>query len=465
MLTLDSADLCTDMIDTDVTTDREIRVLLVDDEASFRTATAKRLRLRGLHVCEAADGEEADRILNDTAPDVVVCDLKMPNLDGLSLIRKRIQGFPATAWIILTGQASVSTAVSGMKLGAADYLQKPVDAEELEQRIVQAYEQNKPARLLQEVRRQLDDGSTRFGIVGKSPHVRHTYEFIVKAARSDQPVLITGDSGTGKELVARGIHEQNDRSTRPFVTINCAALSDNLLANELFGHVQGAYTGAMGTKLGLFEVADGGTMFIDEIGDMSPQNQAAVLRVIETGQFRRLGETKERVVDVRIIAATLQNLPEMTEKRAFREDLYYRLNVLPWHLMPMTDRREDIPLLIQHFLDRHARRSGEARRLSPEAMVALQAYHWPGNVREMANVIERAGTLCDDFTIQVGDLKLGLDRGVATAQGMSSLLTDVEREHVIRVLQAHAGNKVASAKALGISRMKLYRMLEQFGLE
>lgn len=465
MPTLDRADLCTDMIDTDVTTDREIRVLLVDDEASFRTATAKRLRLRGLHVCEAADGEEADRILNDTASDVVVCDLKMPNLDGLSLMRKRIQDSPSTAWIILTGQASVSTAVSGMKLGAADYLQKPVDAEELEQRIVQAYEQNKPARLLQEVRRQLDDGSTRFGIVGKSPHVRHTYEFIVKAARSDQPVLITGDSGTGKELVARGIHEQNDRSTRPFVTINCAALSDTLLANELFGHVQGAYTGAMGTKLGLFEVADRGTMFIDEIGDMSLPNQAAVLRVIETGQFRRLGETKERVVDVRIIAATLQNLPEMTEKRAFREDLYYRLNVLPWHLLPMTDRREDIPLLIQHFLDRHARRSGEARRLSPEAMVALQAYHWPGNVREMANVIERAGTLCDDFTIQVGDLKLGLDRGVATAEGMSSLLTDVEREHVIRVLQAHGGNKVATAKALGISRMKLYRMLEQFGLE
>ncbi len=453
------------MSTAEVTTDRSVHVLLVDDEGSFRRATAKRLRLRGLKVSEAADGDEADAFLSETVPDVVVCDLKMPNMDGLSLIRKRIQDLPSTAWIILTGQGSVSTAVSGMKLGAADYLQKPVDAEHLERHIMQAYEQNRPARLLAEVRRQLHDGTMKFGMVGQSQHVKDTYEFIVKAARSEQPVLVTGESGTGKELVARGIHEQSDRSSRPFVTINCAALSDTLLANELFGHVEGAYTGAVGTKLGLFEVADAGTLFIDEIGDMLPQNQAAVLRVIDTGQFRRLGETRERAVDVRIVTATLRNLPEMVEKQAFREDLFYRLNVLPWHLAPLNERQEDIALLIQHFLDRHGRRSGESKRLSPEAMVALQAYDWPGNIREMANVIERAATLCDDYTIKVGDLKLGLTPGVATADGMSNRLGDIEREHVLRVLTANSGNKVATAKALGISRMKLYRMLEQYGIE
>ena len=450
------------MGETEVTTDAPIHVLLVDDEASFRSATAQRLRLRGLRVIEACDGEEADALLCKTVPDVVVCDLTMPRLDGLSLLEQRVGDFPATAWIILTGQASVNTAVRGMKLGAADYLQKPVDAEDLERCIVQAYEHTKPARLLARMRAQLREGTTQFGIVGQSPHVAETYEFIIKAARSDQPVLITGDSGTGKELVARGIHKQSDRSTRPFVTINCASLSDALLANELFGHVEGAYTGAVGTKLGLFEVADGGALFVDEIGDMSLQNQAAVLRVIETGQFRRLGEIRERSVDVRIVAATLRNLPEMVEKQAFREDLFFRLNVLPWHLAPLRERGDDVALLIQHFLDRYAHRSGEGKRLSPEALVALQAYDWPGNTREMANVIERAATLCDDHTIRAADLRLGLSQGVATAEGISSRLSDMQREHILRVLQANDGNKVASAKALGISRMRLYRMLEQY---
>ncbi len=453
------------MMSTKPATEHTIHVLLVDDEESFRTATAKRLRLRGLQISEAADGEQADAFLSDEVPDVVICDLKMPNMDGMSLLRKRIQDFPATAWIILTGQASVDTAIVGMKLGAADYLQKPVDGEDLEQAVLHAYDKNSPARLLAEIRTQLHDGTTRFGIIGKSQHVQDTYEFIVKAARSDQPVLITGQSGTGKELVARGVHEQSDRATRPFVTINCASLSDTLLANDLFGHVEGAYTGAAGTKQGLFEVADGGTLFVDEIGDMSLPNQAAMLRVIETGQFRRLGETKERCVDVRVVAATLRDLPEMAEKQSFREDLFFRLNVLPWSLLPVSERREDIPLLIQHFLERHGGRTGAPKRLSPDAMVALQAYDWPGNIREMANIIERAATFCDDYNIQAADLQFGLKKGVATADGVSSRLNDVERDHVLRVFDANGRNKVATAKALGISRMKLYRMLEQYGTD
>ena len=354
MAAIDATDFDVVMSKTNVATAAPIHVLLVDDEAAFRSATAQRLRLRGLQVTEACDGDEADEILCKTDPDVVVCDLKMPGLDGLSLLEKRGADFPAAAWIILTGQGSVDTAVKGMKLGAADYLQKPVDAEDLERCIVRAYEHNKPARILAKMRAQLRAGQTQFGIVGHSRHVRDTYEFIIKAARSDQPVLITGDSGTGKELVVRGIHKQSDRSARPFVTINCASLSDALLANELFGHIEGAYTGAVGTKLGLFEVADGGTLFIDEIGDMSLPNQAALLRIIETGQFRRLGEIRERVVDVRIVAATLRHLPEMVENQAFREDLYFRLNVLPWHLAPLRDRAEDVLLLIQHFLEAFA---------------------------------------------------------------------------------------------------------------
>ncbi|MCG3137546.1 MAG: Transcriptional regulatory protein ZraR [Phycisphaerae bacterium] len=442
-----------------------IHVLLVDDQDSFRRSTAKRLELRGFSVTEAGDGVEADELLKRIVPDVVVCDLKMPNMDGITLLQKRVGDLPATSWLILTGQGSVDTAVLGLKLGAVDYLQKPIEIEDLEHQIRQAYEDNHPARMMQQIRQQLQDGSTRFGIVGRSRHIQDTYQFITRAARGDQPVLITGESGTGKELVARAVHEQSDRATRPFVTINCAALTDTLLANELFGHVEGAYTGAVGTKLGLFEVADGGTLFIDEIGDMSLQNQAAVLRIIETGQFRRLGDTRERVVDVRLVAATLCDLPQMVSQKKFREDLFYRLNVLPWQLLPLSERREDIPLLIQHFLDRHAKRTGQPRRLTPEALVALQAYDWPGNVREMANVIERAATFCDDYDIKVTHLGLGLPAGVATPEGMSSRLTDIERDHILRVLEAHQGNKLAAAKALGISRMKLYRKLEDYNVE
>lgn len=441
-----------------------VHVLLVDDEASFREATARRLELRGFTVSQAASGAAADAFLRQHSAEVIVCDLKMPGIDGVELLRRHIDEAAGSAWIMITGQASVETAVASLKLGAVEYLQKPIDIEALEACIRRAYQAAAPARALSDARRQIRSGDIQFGIYGRSRHVRDTYDFIHKAARSDQPVLITGESGTGKELVARGIHEQSDRSSRPFVAINCASLSDTLLANELFGHVEGAYTGAVGNKLGLFDVADGGSLFIDEIGDMSLQNQAAVLRVIETGQFRRLGDTRERVVDVRIIAATLRNLPEMVARQAFRDDLYYRLNVLPFQLWPLSQRREDVPLLIQHFLESHIRRTGQPKRLTPEALVVLQSYDWPGNVREMANVIERAATLCDAGTITPADLRLGIGLGVPTPQGMSQRLEDVEREHILRVLQVHDGNKVASAKALGISRMRLYRKLEQYGV-
>lgn len=441
-----------------------IRVLLVDDEEAFRSATARRLRLRDLEVVEACDGEQAEALLREHRPDVVVCDLKMPRVDGLSLLQRALPHHPATAWLILTGQASVETAVNGLKLGAADYLQKPIDAETLETHIRRVYEQTRSAREVEAARRALQGGVTQFGIVGRSVHVAQTYEFINKAARSDQPVLITGESGTGKELIARGVHECSDRAARPFVTVSCAALSEALLANELFGHVEGAYAGAVGTKQGLFEVADGGTLFIDEIADLSMQNEAAVLRILETGQFRRLGDVRDRVVDVRLAAATVRELPEMVERQAFRGDLYYRLNVLPWRTAPLRDRREDLPLLTQFFIDRHSQRTGRAKGLSPEATVVLQAHDWPGNIRELCNVLERAASLCDQDLIKASDLKLGLSHGVATADGVSNMLDDVEREHIQRVLEAHHGNKLATAKALGISRMKLYRKLERYGM-
>jgi DNA-binding NtrC family response regulator len=387
----------------------------------------------------------------------------MPTMDGMSLLRRQVAQHPHIGWIILTGQASVETAVEGLKLGAAEYLQKPIDAELLAEHIRAAYARHAPARLMKALRDMLSDGTIRHGIVGQSPHVQESYEFIRKAAASDLPVLITGESGTGKELVARAIHEESDRRARPFVAINCAALSDQLLSNELFGHVEGAYTGAAGTKQGLFEVADQGTLFIDEIGDMSMANQAAVLRVIESGEFRRLGDTRERAVDVRIVAATLRNLPDMAVQHAFREDLYYRLNVLPFHLAPLRERREDIPLLMQTFLDRHCRRCGQSKCVSPAALKCLQSHDWPGNIRELANVVERAALMCDGLTIEPSDLQLGMAAGVATAEGMSSRLVDIEREHILRVLEAHGGNKQAAARALGVSRMKLYRKLEQYG--
>ncbi len=441
-----------------------ISVLLVDDEQAFRTATARRLALRGFTVTEAADGQQADGMVQEHPPDVVVCDLKMPNLDGLSLMRRRITSSPATAWIVLTGQASVDSAVTSLKLGAVEYLQKPIDVDRLELCIRQAYERHRPSRLMAQLDRCRGDGAARFGLVGISSHIRETCEFVARAAHSERSVLITGESGTGKELVARGIHKQSDRASRPFVTVNCAALSEGLLATELCGHVEGADGGAVGTKLGLFEVANCGSLFIDEIGDMSLPNQSIVLRVIETGQFRRLGDSRDRVVDVRIIAATVHDLPEMIRSHSFRADLCQRLSVLPWHLLPVRERPEDIPLLVHHFLHAHGQRSGQPKRLSPEAFVALQSYGWPGNVREIANVLERAAAGCDDYSIQAQDLELGLAAGVPTPHGMSHMLCDIEREHILRVLEAHGGNKLATAKALGISRMKLYRKLEHYGL-
>ncbi len=444
---------------------QSIHVLLVDDEDAFRQATARRLELRGFSVSQACDGREADVFFDNYHCDVVVCDLKMPNMDGAALLQKRIESAPATSWIILTGQASVETAVSTLKLGAVEYLQKPIDIEDLEFHIHRAYDQNSAVRVLNEVRHQMAEGQIRFGIVGTSRHIQETYEFICKSAKNDQPVLITGESGTGKELIARGIHAQSDRAARPFVAINCSSLSDMMLADELFGHVQTAETQSVGTKAGLLEVTDGGTLFIDEAADLSLANQSALARTIETGQFRRCGDYKDRVADVRIIASTQRDLPHLVQQKIFRKDFYYRLNVLPWTALPLRERRDDIPLLIQHLLDRHGRRTGEPKRLSPESLVALQGYDWPGNIREMANVIERAAALCNGYTIRAHDLHLGLGNAVATPQGLSEKLDDLERDHILRVLESHHGNKLAAAKSLGISRMKLYRKLRLYGIE
>jgi DNA-binding NtrC family response regulator len=440
-----------------------IRVLLVDDEIGFRDATARRLQLRGFQVIQAGDGADGDAIMADDPPDVVVCDLKMPGTDGLTLMRRRIAERASVAWIILTGQASVDTAIEGIKLGAFEYLRKPIDVEDLERHIRAAFESNAPARTLAAIRANDVDG--RHGIVGRSEHVEQVRMFLRKASTSHQPVLLTGESGTGKEVVARAIHEESDRRARPFVTFNGAALSDDLQAAELLGHVQSDDNGAVGNKIGLLEMASGGTLFIDEISDLTLANQAKLLRVMDTGELVRLGDARERTVDVRIVAATFRNLDQMVAEDSFTKDLLHRISVLPFGMQPLREHAVDIPPLIQHFLDRHGRRTGMPKRLAPEALVALQAHSWPGNIRELANTIERAATLCDDFTIRGADLQIGLQHGIPTSSGVSSRLADIEQAHILCVLDAHGGNKQAAARALGISRMKLYRKLEQYGVE
>lgn len=449
-------------------------LLMVDDDDDFRATCVRWMTRKGHSTDEATDGHAALKACSDKHFDVVVLDLNMPGLSGLEVLERLKSDEVDTQVIVLTGQATVDTAVQAMKLGAYDYLRKPFPLAELEERCGMACEfgqLRKENRQLKEIVRRTR--STGPKMIGESAEMKQVYRLIERAGPSDKAILIQGASGTGKELVAKAIQANSPRVDKPFVTINCAALPELLVESELFGHEKGSFTGATETKSGLFEVADGGTLFIDEIGELPLSLQPKLLRVLEDGSMRRVGAHKLRTVDVRIVAATNRDLGEEVEKGNFREDLYYRINVLTIALPPLKDRTGDVERLIDHFL-------GKDWEIEDAARECLLSYDWPGNIRQLINVLERARILADDGEIVLDDLPAEVIRGSRHAQPAQAeaaaepkqivaapgvQLADLERAHVIRALQDAAGNKAKAARALGIHRRKLYRMIERHNIQ
>jgi two-component system response regulator AtoC len=448
-------------------TTHPIKLLIVDDDDDMRQDLARLFRRQGHEVTAAVSGEDALNKAAHARFDVALLDLHLPGISGIDVLAKLKELQPELEALMLTAHSSIETAVEAMRQGAYDYLTKPFRAADLEVHVQKAFEKVQWQRREQQWLQQLSYESPRYRLVGSSPAMRKVVGLIEKVAATNATVLVQGASGTGKELVARALHTNSPRRTRPLVTINCAALQENLLESELFGHEKGAFTGAVAAKPGLVEVAEGGTLFIDEIGEMAPGLQAKLLRVLEDGHYRRVGGTREMNADVRVVAATNRDLAEEIKNGKFREDLFYRLNVVSIFLPPLRERREDIPELVEHFLS--TRQIGTLRsRVDAEAMKALLAYSWPGNVRELANVLERAQILAENHVITPEDLPENITSAAPASSaeaGDPRHLSEVERRHVQAVLQEEKGNKVHAARILGISRRSLYRLIEKYHLE
>jgi len=441
-----------------------IDLLIVDDDTEFRTSVVGRFARRGYQVQQAGSGEEALTLAERRQFDVAVIDMMMPGLSGLELLDRLRVRHPDSEIIMLTGQGSVQTAVQAMKMGAFDFLSKPFPLGELESLIDKAYER----RLLRKENQQLQAVINRSQqqtseLIGASAPMQELRRLIERAGPTDKAILIQGESGTGKELVAKALHQHSLLADKPLVVINCAALPESLLESELFGHEKGAFTGAVAAKPGLFELADGGTLFIDEIGELAGSLQAKLLRVLEDGSMRRVGSVKERRVHVRLLAATNRNMAQEVAAGRFREDLYYRINVMSLYLPTLRDRLDDIPLLVTRFL-------GPDWTIEDDAMTALTKYRWPGNIRQLINAIDRAKILADPSVIRMSDLAPEI---VATSESPSANgreatddanLASIERAHIVEILTREHGNKARAARALGVNRRSLYRLLEKFNL-
>jgi len=452
------------------------RILVIDDEGRNREFLKEFLDVEGFDVETAKDGQEGIEVLEKMDFDLVLTDLKMPRADGLAVLEGLRRINPQTVAIVFTGFGSIDTAVKAVKLGAYDYITKPLKIEEISLVIHRALEHRKLSLENEMLRRQLKRKYKFDNIVGDSEGMQQVFRLVEKIANTDSTVLVYGESGTGKELIARAIHFNSDRRERPLIPVNCGAIPEELLESELFGHEQGAFTGATRTRIGRFELGNGGTIFLDEIGDMSPALQVKILRVLQEHEFERVGGMKTIKVDIRVIAATNKDLDKNVAEGKFREDLFYRLNVIPIQLPPLRDRPADTPLLVNHFLQMYNTKNGHnITGVSPEAMELLSSYEWPGNVRELENMIERIVILKGDGLIEPGDLSekiLAADSGTLHPRvripengiSFNTAVTEFERELILQALNRTNWVKNKADKLLNLNRTTLVEKMKKINL-
>ncbi len=450
------------------------RILVVDDEAEIRRSVRMILEYEGYDVQEASSGPEGIAIIERDAPDLVFLDIKMPGLDGLEALQKIRQTSETLPVVIISGHGTVSTAVEATKLGAFDFIEKPLASERVLVTIRNALDST---RLKDENRTLKRAAESRYQMVGESPALRQVWDAIKRAAPTNATVLLIGESGVGKELIARAIHRNSLRSRERFVQVNCAAIPEELIESELFGHEKGSFTGATEKQIGKFEQADRGTIFLDEIGDMSAKTQAKVLRVLQEGEVERLGSARTIKVDVRVIAATNKDLESEIEKGTFREDLYFRLSVIPIRVPPLRDRREDIPALVRHFVDLFSRENNRRpQRFTPAALEFLQKGRWKGNVRELRNTVERLLIMTPGDTIDADDLRdvvrpdakpaAGGDGGASVERPgtLREFKESAERKFLVEKLRENGWNISKTAEVIGTPRSNLYKKLEQYAI-
>src|SRR3990172_1276873 len=447
-----------------------VTILVADDEPGMRESVARALRREAFHVIAVEDGAAALDVLRRGGVDLLVADLRMPGLDGLELLRAVKVVAPDTGVILLSGRGTVEEAVAAMKEGAYDFLTKPFDLAPLIRIVRQALQHRALVLENRNLRRRLDELAGTGEFIGASPAMLEVLALVKQVASASTTVLISGESGTGKEVVARALHRFSPRRGKPFVSLNCAALPETLLESELFGYEKGAFTGAVGRKMGRFEMADGGTLLLDEVGDLSPAAQAKLLRVLQEGEFEPLGATRSVRVDVRVVAATNQDLAQLVKERRFREDLYYRLQVITVSLPPLRERREDIPLLAQHFLRLYAvKNQREIEGFTENALAKLVDYAWPGNVRELEHIVERGVILARARLLGLEDLPEAIaqtepsTRVISIPLGMP--LEEVEQRLIEETLLRTKGDKELAAKLLGIASRTIYRKLKERGSE
>jgi DNA-binding NtrC family response regulator len=452
-------------------------LLLVDDDESLRTVVAERLTEHGFDVQQAASGEDALRLLSDFAFDAVVSDLKLPGINGQQILEFAFTRYPGIIAIVVTGYGTVKDAVDAIKKGAADFVAKPFEFEELLHALHTAVEQRRLKNENAYLRQQLDRQYSLASVIGKSAPMRALFQLVETVAPTNATVLITGETGTGKEVVARAVHQTSPRRHQRFVAINCSAIPEPLLEAELFGHVKGAFTGAVGMRQGRIEQADRGTLFLDEVGTMSMPLQMRLLRVLQEREFERIGDNKTVKVDTRVVAATNSDLAKMVKDGTFREDLYYRLNVIVIHLPPLRERKDDIAVLVQHFVEKLTAGGGRAGTAGPmvvsqDAMRRLMAYSWPGNVRQLENAVERAVALLGSRTsIEVSDLPPEIQAAPVPAApsldfpddgvDLPELIGQIERDLIHRALLRSGGNKAAAAGLLRLKRTTLVEKLKR----
>ena len=443
---------------------KKITIMVVDDELSIREAFSDWLKQDGFEVETAGDGSVALAKIKERHYDIMLVDVKMPQMDGITLLKHLKEDDPDTAVVMMTAHGAIQDAVEAMKLGANDYLLKPFELEELSLTIEKLVQLQTLAMENLILKDRVASISRFENLVGQSPPMLKLYETIINVAQSDATVLITGETGTGKELVARTIHARSPRGYSPFIAINCGAFTEHLLESELFGHERGAFTDAKFTKKGRLEMANAGTLFLDEVGDISMKMQIDLLRVLETHEFSRVGGTTTISSDFRVIAATHQDLQESIRNRTFRQDLFYRLNVIHLEVPPLRERPEDIPLLAEHFLRRYATETGKKiDSIHPEALTVMRRYAWPGNIRELENAIERAVVVGKGRQIKPGDLPFV--SGPDGAEEVANLpLEEIERRHIALVLATEGGHISNAAKVLRINRNTLYEKIKKYGL-